>query len=375
MTNNFVTAHDFTDHFARHRASPEISVAAYVRRRNIELGKWVMERERVYLDMCFWINLRDTHIKKMNDPAAHQLLDGLIRSVKEGRRVCPISDALFLEILKQTDQQSRAATAELIDELSCGVTLVPHPTRVATEIAHFIHVNIGSDVYALEHLVWSKLANVLGIQHPMACAFSPVEQLVIQKSFFDHMWNISLSKVIETIGDSWPLDSASPELAVRLNRANAAHADQMNSFAQVYKDEICGSLELAAPIALDVMHDMANNAAGRPIAVSGEEREAAIRDVYAFLRAAIAKQPVKRALRTLHFGALLHAAMRWNRTQKIDANDLYDFHHAEAALGYCDVFLTDGPMHALLTQRHLAIDRDFPCQIISSLEKAASWSQ
>ena len=72
---------------------------------------------------------------------------------------------------------------------------------------------------------------------------------------------------------------------------------------------------------------------------------------------------------------LLHAALRWNRTQKLDPNDLFDFHHAEAALGYCDVLLTDGPMHTLLGQRHLAIEREFKCLIMSSVVEAAEWAR
>ena len=59
----------------------------------------------------------------------------------------------------------------------------------------------------------------------------------------------------------------------------------------------------------------------------------------------------------------MHAALRWNRTQKLNANDIFDFHHAGAALGYCDALLTDGPMHTLLMQRHLAIERDFSCRV------------
>ena len=62
-----------------------------------------------------------------------------------------------------------------------------------------------------------------------------------------------------------------------------------------------------------------------------------------------------------------------NRRQKLDANDLFDFHHAEAALGYCDAFLTDGPMHSLLMQRHLGIESGFTCRVISSIEAAADW--
>lgn len=361
--------------FAYHRATPDVSIDEYVRRRDIELGEWTMARERVYLDKCFWIDLRDARINRTEDPLLHELLHGLIQGVTQGRRVCPISDVLFLELLKQSDPKTRVATAELIDELSCGVTLIPHPTRVETEVAHFFHANAGHEVYALEVLVWSKLSNVLGVQHPVASAFPVEEQLVIQKAFFDHMWGISLSQMIKTLDRAPPLEPLYPDLAARLNRGNTAHASQMKSFAKVYKDEIYGCLALAAPIAYEVLEKMAANAGGELAGTSPLNREAAVRNIHRFLCSEITKPPVKRALRTLHLGALLHAAVRWNRTQKIDANDLYDFHHVEAAVGYCNVFLVEGPMHTLLTQRHLGIGRDFPCHIISSRQKAAAWAR
>ena len=91
------------------------------------------------------------------------------------------------------------------------------------------------------------------------------------------------------------------------------------------------------------------------------------------LRAALQKPVGKQALRTLHVGALLHAALRWNRMQKLNSNDLFDFHHAGAALGYCNVLLTDGPMRTLLSQRHLAIGREFKCLVVSSVVEAAEW--
>ncbi|WP_454456623.1 hypothetical protein [Thauera phenylacetica] len=158
-----------------------------------------------------------------------------------------------------------------------------------------------------------------------------------------------------------------------MNHENAVHAPSMKSFAQVYRDEINGVLELAAPIAADVLHDMARKALGPAAQPSAEEREEITRQCLGLLRAAIRKPAGRRALRTLQVGALLHAALRWNRSQKLNANDMFDFHHAEAALGYCDVLLTDGPMHALLRQRNLAIERDFPCRVMSSVEEAADW--
>ncbi|SDW96537.1 hypothetical protein [Nitrosomonas oligotropha] len=113
---------------------------------------------------------------------------------------------------------------------------------------------------------------------------------------------------------------------------------EMRSFEQVYKDEIYGVLEIAAPIARDVFEGMLLKSTGQTIEHSTNERESKIQATHNLLCAAISKQSVRRALRTLHIGALLHAAVRWNRTQKIVVNDLYDFHHAEAALGYCVCF-------------------------------------
>lgn len=370
-----MTAARIADSFAFHRATPEVPIDEHVRRRVIELGEGVMARERVYLDKCFWIHMRAARTNSPSPPGATELLASLTAGVAAGRLICPVSDALFLELMKQTDPATRNGTAELIDALSLGVTLSPNPTRVATEVAHFFHASVGHSVHPLEHLVWTKVPYILGVQHPVATAFSQDERLVIQKAFFDHLWEVSLSTMVGTIGSAWPFDSPYAELATRLNRDNAAHAPSMKSFAQVYRDEINGVLEVAAPIAADVLEDMAKKALGPGIHPSPDEREITIKQCLALLRAALRKPIGKHALRTLHIGALLHAALRWNRAQKLDANDLFDFHHAEAALAYCDVLMTDGPMRTLLMQRHLAIERDFKCLVMSSVADAADWAR
>lgn len=299
-----------------------------------------------------------------------------MRGVRQNRFVCPISDVLFLELLKQADPQTRLATAELIDELSCGVTLISHQERVATEIAHFLYAQSGNTVHDLELLSWSKVSYILGVQHSVMAAFPVEEQLVMQKAFFDHMWEISLSKMAEILSNAlFPDAMYSGDFAASLNESNTRHAMEMRSFEQVYKDEIYGVLEIAVPIARDVLEGMFLKSTGQAIEHSANVQESEIQAIYNLLCAAVSKQSVRRALRTLHISALLHTAVRWNRTQKIVANDLYDFHHAEAALGYCDMFFTDKPMHSLLVQRHLSIEKDFSCRITSSRQVAAAWVQ
>ena len=253
---------DIADSFAFHRATPDVAVDEHVRRRLIELGEWVMARERVYLDKCVWIHLRGVRANSASPPGASALLASLAAGVAAGKVICPVSDVLFLELMKQTDPATRSATAELIDELSLGVALSPEPTRVATEVAHFFHASIGHDTYPLEHLVWTKVPYILGVPHPVARTSRPDEQTVIQKALFDYLWDLTLSAMVSTIGNSSPFESRFAELSSRLNRDNAANAQSMKSFARVYRDEINGALELAAPIAADVLHDMARKAGG-----------------------------------------------------------------------------------------------------------------
>lgn len=368
-----MTYPDVAERIAFHRSTPQVTIDEYERIRVVELGEWVTARRRVYLDKCFWIHMRAARTGAPAPRGASELLDALVAGVLAGKLVCPISDALFIELMKQSDPVTKSATARLIDELSHGVTVCSEPVRVATEVAHFLHASTGQSVHPLDRLVWTKVPYVLGIQHPVSTAFGGDEQLVLQKAFLDHLWEAPLSTIVQTIGSDWSPASVFVDIADQLNRDNKTHAPAMKSFAQVYRDEINGVLELAAPIAADVLRDMAEKALGADSRPSSDEKENVTLQCLGLLRAAV-RQPLGRAaLRTLHIGALLHAAVRWNRTQKLNANDIFDFHHAGAALGYCDALFTDGPMHALLMQRNLAIQRDFPCQVMSSVTEAAAW--
>lgn len=139
--------------FERHRASPEVSIDQYVRSRQLALAEAVLARQRVYLDKKYWILVRDAAMPRSASEAAHSLLASLRQRVKSGKTICPISESVFIELMKQSDLETRKATAALIDDLSEGVTLIPQPTRVATEVAHFIHSQGGRSVYLLENLV------------------------------------------------------------------------------------------------------------------------------------------------------------------------------------------------------------------------------
>jgi hypothetical protein len=144
-----------------------ISLDAHVRSRQLELAKSLERKKAVYLDIKFWIILRDVVTGLRSDPVETELLSLLREGVAEGRLFCPISDSTFAELLKKADVNSREVTAGLIDELSLGVTLIPYELRPGTELAHFLHsARTPNDVYPLDHLVWSKAQLCHGILAP-----------------------------------------------------------------------------------------------------------------------------------------------------------------------------------------------------------------
>jgi hypothetical protein len=50
-----------------------------------------------------------------------------------------------------------------------------------------------------------------------------------------------------------------------------------------------------------------------------------------------------------------------------------DFHHAAAALAYCNAFFTDGSLWSLVTQGHLALDVCYGCRVIASVDETVDY--
>lgn len=358
----------------KHLATPDISLDEHVRQCQIALARTLEKKRAIYLDVNFWNQITDASIGASNNPLAHELLGLLRELVSNGQIFCPISDSTFIEAFKQKIPHVRKATAHLIDELSLNVALIPFDMRVGTELAHFIHSSsTPASVYPLDQLVWSRPSYVLGYVHPKTTGFDPATELAMQKTFFDHMWSFPFSEIVERIGDSQLSDSLIfDSLAMRLNIGNAEHADELRSFPHTYRVEIEGIIDIYANIAAEIMNDMAYKATGSSAPRGSEEWITVEHQCKNHLAEEFKKEPAKNALRTPHINACLHAYIRWNKGHKLEANHFYDFRHASAALGYCDVFLTERQLRDMVTTKHTALDKRYGCHVIHRLDEAVT---
>jgi hypothetical protein len=358
-----------------HKRHPEISLDSLVKNRMIELWTSICDIEKVYLDKRFWILLRDAHMGRSNQSAQTQLLRELRGAVERGFIICPISETVFLELIKQQDIQTRKATAELIDELSHGVTLVPHQQRVAQELVN-VFVKFAEEPvehYQPNELVWSKLSYVLGIVHPSSTPFKPADELTLQKAFFDYMWQIPLFEMLKFLEGKDIEPDTYAATAERLNKLNRQHQSEVSQFKQVYLDEFRGALSLFMHIPRKWLENEFARETGNLLTPTEQEKKAQEQNLHTIFGNLIKTKRVALMLPSLHIPTLCYAAVRWDKGRKLEANDFYDFYHATAAVGYCDAFMTENPLKTLLQQKHLGLEKDFNCAVMSDVNEALSW--
>ena len=228
-----------------HRKNPDVSLEQHVRNKRVQLGIEVASKYRIYLDLRFWILLRDVELGRNDNQDLIQLLNRIKCLVDEGVGICPISETVFIELMKQSDHETRLATAKLIDRLSSGVTLVVNPERISQELCNTIYSQAGAkNLIPIDELVWIKLSYIFGENHPHQTLFEPSEELVIQKSFFDHMWNFTITEMMDYLDfESWDQPDWQ-NTADRLNLGNKKHTDEIRSYKQAYRVEFEGGLSL-----------------------------------------------------------------------------------------------------------------------------------
>ena len=181
----------------------------------------------------------------MVNAAIPKLSSILEDGITSNKLICPISADIFLEITKQSDTTTLKCSVELIDTLSEGISILAPEERAKMELLYFIRTNSSSEssCHSQDIFVWTKLAYVLGTMVPYITPFTPEEELVIQKSFFDQMWSISLNDMIETMGINTVREIPKiPDISDKLNAGKFEHLSENSSFEGVFLSEVAGIL-------------------------------------------------------------------------------------------------------------------------------------
>lgn len=223
-------------------------------------------------------------------------------------------------------------------------------------------------------MVWTKLAYVLGVYHPVVPDIDSTSLRTFQVSFFDYLWSKPLAELVQHINDQHRQNLDQTDLAAKLNDGIATNADRLRSFKQTYTDELRGIVDLAGEFIPEILAAMAHNEGILAGPVDPEEQRRTINKFKNMLVYVLEKDIERQNLRTLHILASLHASLRWDKRRRFAANDVYDFDHAAAAIGYCDAFFTERSLCSMVKENHIALDKMYGCHVVYKFEDAISWT-
>lgn len=357
------------DRLTFHRDRSEVSAEQYLGQLKLALHDGIKLRHSVYLDTKFWVNFRKIMLGEKAFGGYAALLDLLRLRVADGTLFCPMSESIFSELCKQDNPTTRAATAALMDELSLGISLDVFHDRMATEIACVPGFCRSTDPqFKRDQLVWTKVAFVFGPYYPAQTAFNLTDERAIQKTSIDRAWSAKLGEIIDMLEMSnRPADSFAP-LANLVNNDNEVHASEIKSFKQSFEIGMSEVAEVAAPFATDLL---ARKFEKQCLRHPTDEEILQLHSIARQTLTALLNYPQSQVLLpTLHVYAALHTFVRWNKGHQLTPNDFPDFHHACAALGYCDVFLTEKALKSHLTSAHLKLDMLYDCTVVASIDEA-----
>lgn len=220
-----------------HSKTPHVSFAAYREAKYKLFDRFVEARRLVYLDMNFWISLRDP-IEASKPAETTELLDLLRTGVESGRILCPVSYAVFVELMKQKQVgDRRIVLARLMDELSMGVG-IRNPFDIARiEYLKFFRQYVPRLAAYIDN-AWAPIGHLIHEVYPYQDGLPHDLMEQGRKVMCDMDFARKMEHLAQTDPPAFPRTAAET-----INAAREIHLRGNKTFAQLFADELIGAVE------------------------------------------------------------------------------------------------------------------------------------
>lgn len=364
---------EFVNTMDYHRNNPDVSLSDYYRKLRLELAASISAKTKIYLDTKFWVLLRNGSMYPSKHEQEYHLLQLALRLVESGSCIFPVSEDVFLEVIRQADKDTLLNTVKLIDLLSQGVSTLSHDERIQFELLNFWYSHLDQETYSPQEMVWTKLSYTMGFGSFTHDGIPESENFILQKAFTDQMWSISLTDQIELmISNGAFFDLPEPPTAEGINEGQFAHTHEASSFKQMFMNELAGWVDVYGDMLCDLTEHSYTRMTGNSIPENhiDKERDKTKQEMCNMIYNIFRLDKMGTYLPSARITSGLYAAVRWDKKQKFQDHDFHDFRHASAALPYFNHFFTEKRLTHLVTQNQLKFDQMFGCKVCSKVTQA-----
>lgn len=311
---------------------------------NKDLDEYMARKTKIYMDLNFWINLRNSIWKKNGDQRYFHLLEILKEKVKEKRIICPFSNVLVEEIFKQDSKDSRLKTFQIADILAHKVMLSPMYYISMCEVHNLNSIYLGMQPTNLWYK-WRRPINVLGDFTLKTKEDLSNDELLLKKAIYDINLQSSFQYVLDQLEpDSFINKESSVWHANMVNQSKTFNDSSGLSKKKLHRLEIRSSYKTIA----------------KYIQSSVEFDVDSLIDHFSLSQ-------LKDITPTCYVYSALYTELILDRTRKIKANDYYDIMHCSLALSNCDIFLTERSFASTL--KRMKIDKEFNVKVLFNLDE------
>lgn len=330
-----------------------LSLAEYIRHKRGELAKVVSVKKRIYLDQRYWIQCRDAE-RGLANPVRTGIWRALRNLVRAGKAICPITSSCAIETYKQSDGNSRRMTAEVMDELSCGLALRDYSGRRQAEFQAFAERLITPTVEPLPAIdqAFSWPLEIFGELHTQ----NEADSVAMGKAAFDALCRMRFPDVLSAM-PSIPAEilERARGSAANHNRIAAVSSAARRAYAERLRREILSTCRRLSAEVRAIVAPFVN--VSSTVAQLFEERWQSL------LLARFDAGLFKNDLPSEYIQAVIYAATDHKRRLYRDG-DFFDHQHAIAALPYCDFFFTESALGTLLTESPAKLDSAYNCRVL-----------
>jgi len=334
----------------------EIQVFELLREMMVVLAEKIRDRTKIYLDTNHWINLRKVVLGTSDRNSIYEDILQLLRKlVADGHICCPVSSTIFDELMKQTDQTTRTASARLMDELSWGVCLRFFHCLAREEWRYHVYTtlgHLGGPPYGVEsrkvrYPVWTK-----------AGFWANQEDVLFDDSFLSGR---SKDEIFAWMEFHW---NTGFEQAAAMPGYQAIPSDLIRDVISTYNDPHerfhCRSVsfeEVRRSGRLQLLESLKEDFCRVPLPIGVTELPLSVFESFVDGDDPWILPSVQA------YAALGAAIFRSSRT--VRDNDAWDFDHAVTAIPYVDTYCCDNSAATLLRGSPLRFDKVYDTEILS----------
>ena len=332
------------------------------------ISQEVNQKNIIYLDTKYWVDICDVTRGKSNNEEIKNIYNLIKKKVANNKMICPISQVTMKEVLKQYDEESLRHTAKIIDELSKGIIICDTHDRFSLELYNFFYDNLGieTDVVLRENFWCMGIAHIYGIKIPYLSNLNDETNYMIQKEFLKDISSYGLLDFIDKLGlEKLKIYRDSKIDTEWYDKNKQDNIDKHRTFHELYMAEIGGSIDVYKKDIEEVFRLVINTKAKQDeITLENEDNNTDPRLILNMIYNVFNHRKAGLYLPSLDIGAILHAKLRWNKTQKYKQGDIDDIRHATTALPYYDYFFTERSLHNMI--KECKYDEKYNCEIASN---------